>query len=367
MGYSIEISLRKLADAVQKPDEAACAAAAARQESLAKPPRSLGRLEELSIQLAGITGQVYNRIERKRIIILAADNGVVCEGVASAPQSVTLAQSINFTKRLTGVGVLAKHFNVELQVVDIGINAQVHCPDILNRKIAYGTKNIASEPAMSREQALRAFMTGTELARQAKDDGVDIIGVGEMGIGNTTTSAAVLCALTGLTAEQAVGKGGGITEESYLRKKAIVSHALENFVPDQSDPVDVLAKVGGFDLAAMAGVFLGAASCRLPVVVDGYISIVAALAAVRYCPNVRYYLISSHASYEKGYIYAAQELGLKPMLLLDMRLGEGSGCPLAFEIVSAACAVIRDMATFQQAEINDDYLEEIRKGDKFTA
>lgn len=188
-----------------------------------------------------------------------------------------------------------------------------------------------------------------------------------MGIGNTTTAAAVLSALTGLSAEDTVGKGGGLLEKDYIHKKEVVAGAIERLKPDINDPVDVIAKVGGFDIAAMTGVFIGAAACRLPVVIDGYISIVAALCAARLCPAAKGFMIPSHASYEKGYKHAANELGLKPMLELGMRLGEGSGCPIAFAVVSAACAVMCDMATFESAEINDDYLTEIRMGDSFSA
>ena len=347
-------------------DAAAMEKARERQSMLAKPPGSLGRLEDISIQIAGITGKVINKIEKKRVIVLAADNGVVAEGVSSAPQYVTLAQTINMTRGKTGMSVLAKHFDNEIVVVDVGVNANVKCADVIGRKIAMGTQNIAHAPAMSYDEALKAIHIGIELVRSSKEDLVDIIGVGEMGIGNTTTSSAVLSALTGLPAEKTTGRGGGITDESFLRKKRVIDAALKMHEPDSADVVDVLAKVGGFDLAAMTGVFLGAAYYRIPAVIDGFISIVAALCAVRLCPEISGFLISSHESYERGYIVASEQLKLHPCLLLDMRLGEGSGCPLAFEIVSAACAVLENMATFEEAEINDEYLEEIRENDSFT-
>ena len=218
---------------------------------------------------------------------------------------------------------------------------------------------------MTWEQAVKAILTGGELASQAKAEGIRVVGVGEMGIGNTTTSAAVLAALTGLSVEQVTGRGGGITDESFKKKKQVIAHALELHKPDRNDPVDVLSKVGGFDQAAMCGVFLGAAANRLPVVADGFISIVAALCAARLCPGAAEYIFPSHASYEIGYMLAAKELGLEPWLLLNMRLGEGSGCPLAFQVMEAACAVMNEMATFAEASINDDYLEEIRAGESF--
>ena len=354
----------ELLDLEIKPlDEAAMSAARARQAQLAKPPGSLGRLEELSVQLAGITGKVQCTIEKKHLLVFAADNGVVEEGVSSAPQSVTLQQTVNLTRAKTGASVLAKHFGCGITVCDVGVNADIAEKAVLNRKIAYGTKNIAQGPAMTREQALTAIRTGMELA-QSTD--ADVLGVGEMGIGNTTTSSAVLAVLLNAEVEDVTGRGGGITDESFRKKKDVIRRAIAVNHPDRSDVVDVLAKVGGFDIAAMCGAFLGAAATQRPVVIDGFISAVAALCAVRLCPNVRGYLIPSHASYEIGYRLAMDAMELQPMLLLEMRLGEGSGCPLAFEILSAACAVMNHMATFDQAGINDDYLDEIRVGDKFT-
>lgn len=354
----------ELLDLEIKPlDEAAMSAARARQAQLAKPPGSLGRLEELSVQLAGITGKVQCTIEKKHLLVFAADNGVVEEGVSSAPQSVTLQQTVNLTRGKTGASVLARHFGCGITVCDVGVNADIAEKAVLNRKIAYGTKNIAHGPAMTREQAMTAIRTGMELA-QSTD--ADVLGIGEMGIGNTTTSSAVLTVLLDADVEDVTGRGGGITDESFRKKKDVIRRAIAVNHPDRSDVVDVLAKVGGFDIAAMCGAFLGAAATQRPVVIDGVISAVAALCAVRLCPNVRGYLIPSHASYEIGYRLAMDAMALQPMLLLEMRLGEGSGCPLAFEILSAACAVMNHMATFDQAGINDDYLDEIRVGDKFT-
>ena len=237
---------------------------------------------------------------------------------------------------------------------------------VVNKKVAYGTKNLRCEPAMTRQQALQAVMAGIEQACIAKAEGVDVLGVGEMGIGNTTTSSAVLAALTGATVEAVTGRGGGLLDKAFAVKKQVIREALDKHQPDPNDPIDVLAKVGGFDLCAMCGVFLGAAAERIPVVIDGFISVVAALCAARLCPHVKDFLFPSHASFEVGYSIAVKELGLQPFLLLDMRLGEGSGCPLAFLTMEAACAVMNEMATFAEAAINDDYLEEIRKGDQFT-
>lgn len=344
-------------------DETAMAAARQRQAQLAKPPGSLGRLEELSIQLAGITGSVHNRIEKKHLLVFAADNGVVEEGVSSAPQSVTLMQTVNLTRHKTGASTLCRHFGCEITVCDVGVNADIPEPKVLDRKIAYGTQNIVHGPAMTREQCLKAMEVGFDLAR---DTQADVLGIGEMGIGNTTTSSAVLAVLLDTDVEAVTGRGGGITDASFLKKKQVIRDAIGINCPDKTDVIDVIAKVGGFDIAAMCGAFLGAAESRRPVVIDGFISAVAALCAYRFCPDAVGYFIPSHASYEIGYKLAMDAMGLKPMFLLGMRLGEGSGCPLAFQILDAACAIINDMATFDQAGIDDDYLDEIRQGDQFS-
>lgn len=344
-------------------DRSAMTAAEEYQARLAKPPGSLGRLEEISIQLAGITGHVHNALNKKQLLVFAADNGVVAEGVSSAPQSVTKQQTINLMRGKTGAAVLAKHFGCGLTVCDVGVNADIYESTVLNRKIAYGTQNICTGPAMTREQTLQAILTGAEIARTVD---ADVIGVGEMGIGNTTTSSAVLAVLLGADVEAVTGRGGGITEESFRKKKAVIRTAIEVNRPDRDDVVGVLSKVGGFDLAAMCGAFLGAAAARRPAVIDGLISAAAALCAVRLCPNVHGYLVPSHASFEIGYRLAMEAMDLRPLFDLGMRLGEGSGCPLAFQVLDAACAVINDMATFDEVGINDDYLDEIRRGDQFT-
>ena len=295
--------------------------------------------------------------------MFAADNGVVEEGVSSAPQSVTLMQTVNLTRHKTGASTLCKHFGCEITVCDVGVNANIKEQKVLNRKIAYGTGNIVKGPAMTRDQAIRAVLTGIELA--AGTD-ADVIGIGEMGIGNTTTSSAVLSVLLDADVEAVTGRGGGITDASFLKKKQVIRGAIAVNAPDQKDVVDVLAKVGGFDIAAMCGAFIGCAATRKPVVIDGFISAVAALCAYKLCPNAVHYFIPSHASYEIGYKLAMDAMNLEPLFLLGMRLGEGSGCPLAFQILDAACAVINDMATFEQAGIDDGYLDEIREGDKFS-
>ena len=351
---------------IKNPDSEAMEKAGKRLESLAKPPGSLGKLEEIAIKLAGISGKTIYDAGKRCVIIMSSDNGVVEEGVASAPQEVTFAQTLNFTKGLTGVAVIARQFNADLIVVDVGVNADISHQMIKNRKIRKSTWNIAKGAAMTRNEAEQAILAGIETAIEAAGAGYKLLGAGEMGIGNTTTSAAVLCALADILPEQAAGKGAGLKEEAYKHKIEVIRKALEINKPDASDPIDVLAKVGGFDIAALTGVYIGAAYTGTPVVIDGYISMVAALAASRLNPVAKEYMFASHASYEQGYAHASCALGIEPCLNLNMRLGEGSGCPIMFAVIDAACAIIRDMGTFEQADIDTQYLNKVREGDSFT-
>ena len=372
--------LSEIIDKIEKNgglDEVAVKEAEARQEVLAKPTGALGTLEDISIQLAGITGKVKNSMTKQAVVIMSADNGVVEEGVASAPQSVTLSQTINFTRRLTGVSSMAKYFGIDLLVVDTGVKMPIPASlyseemteegrltsKIANRRIADGTRNLAKEPAMTEEEALRAIMTGMEAAKAIKDCGYDIFGVGEMGIGNTTTSACVLAALCGKTGEDVVGRGGGLNDEGLAKKIRIVDEAIKDL--DPADVAGIMAKVGGFDICAMTGAFLGAAYYRIPVVIDGYISAVAALCAYRLAPKAVNFMFGSHLSKEKGYVIAMDALGIKPYFNLGMRLGEGSGCPISFKIIETACAAMNGMATFAEGAIDADYLEEGKKGNFF--
>ena len=347
-------------------DTDAMAKARARLDGLAKPLGSLGKLEDIAVRLAGISGKMLYDAAKRCVIIMASDNGVVVEGIASAPQSVTYMQTVNFTRGLTGVSVLAKQFNADLMIVDVGVNADLNTPLVRNRKIRKSTWNIAQREAMTYDEAVQAIVIGIETAVEAVKEGYTLLGAGEMGIGNTTTSAAVLCALTGIPVEQAAGKGAGLTEEAYRHKLEVIRTALKNNKPDACDPVDVLAKVGGFDIAAMTGVFVGGAYARTPVVIDGFISMVAALAAARLNPLVKEFMFASHASYERGFTHAACALGMEAPLNLHMRLGEGSGCPIMFAVIDAACAVIRDMGTFEQANIDEHYVHAIKDGGNFS-
>lgn len=360
-------------------DEAAMKEAKDRQDYLAKPPGSLGRLEDISIKIAGITGQaVGNDVTHQCVAVMCADNGVVAEGVASAPQSVTLSQTINFTKRYTGVSSMAKYFGIDLLVTDVGVAMEIpeelytdsmltedgKIPvEIVNRRIANGTRNLAKEAAMTREEAVRAILTGIEAVEAMKKAGVQLFGVGEMGIGNTTTSSAILSALTGAKAEAVVGRGGGLNDEGLAKKIKIVDDAVNSWC--MSDPIEKLSKVGGYDICAMAGAFLGASIYRIPVVIDGFISVVAACVAKELNPRVVDFMFASHKSYEIGYQIAMDRLGLAPMFDLGMRLGEGSGCPIAFKIIETALASMNLMKSLEEASIDGGYLEEIRRDNLF--
>lgn len=369
-----------LNDKIRPLDEKALKEAEIRQQMLAKPPGSLGKLEDMSVKMAGITGKLFNEINRSCVAVFSADNGVCDEGIASAPQSVTKAQTMNFLRRKTGVGALSLSFGSDLLVVDMGIKDEI--PEelytdvpfsgnlIVDRKIRRGTDNLAKKPAMSLEEALTAIETGLEMADAIKMQGYDIAGIGEMGIGNTTTSSCLLSAVTGLDSETTVGRGGGINDESFEKKKRIVDVAAAPYIEKggistPEEMIRAMADMGGFDICAMAGCFIGCAINRLPVVIDGYISIVAALCAYMIAPLSRDFMFGSHQSFEKGYMRASEILGIAPIMSLDMRLGEGSGCPIAFQIIKGACDVLNNMATFEEAAINDDYLDEIRRGGCF--
>ena len=361
---SIE-KLREYISSIKETDQEAAVKARTRLDSLAKPPGSLGKLEDIAEKLSAISGEMYYDTKKRCVIVMSSDNGVIEEGVSVTPQSVTLAQTINFVRGLTGVAVIAKQFNTDLIVVDVGINADVDYPGIIDKKIRKSTWNIAKQEAMTYDEAVQAILIGIETAVQAVNDGYTLLGAGEMGVANTTTSAAVLCALTGLPSVQVAGKGAGLLEDAYQHKIKVIQKAVDSNKPNPDDPIDVLAKVGGFDLAAMTGVYLGGAYMRVPVVIDGFISMVAALAAARISPTAKEYMFASHESFEQGFVHASQALGLDTCLKMNMRLGEGSGCPIMFAIMDAACGMMRDMATFEEAEIDDIYLEDLRKGDDY--
>lgn len=329
---------------------------------LAKPLGSLGKLEKIAMQLWSIYGQLNYDISKKCTIVMAADNGVYEEGIASSPQNVTVLQVINMLKGRAGINVLSTEAGADVKVVDIGVLGEFQDHKRLYKeKIAQGTKNLRAEWAMTREEAIKAIEVGIKLTGEFVEEGYQVFGTGEMGIGNTTTSAAVYMALTGCGADEAVGKGAGLTDKGLELKKEIISEAIDRHQPNPEDPIDVLAKVGGLDIAGLVGCFLSGAYHKRPIVIDGVISAAAAFVACRIQPLVKNYLIPSHCSMEPAYIKIMESLGLEPMLLMDMRLGEGSGCPLAFKMMDSATGMLRHMATFDDISLDTDYLIDLRE------
>ncbi|MBC7958893.1 MAG: nicotinate-nucleotide--dimethylbenzimidazole phosphoribosyltransferase [Vallitaleaceae bacterium] len=353
--------LQDILSKIEDPNKEVIEAAKRHLDSLAKPLGSLGKLEDIAAQVAGIQGTLNPRIHKKCTIIMASDHGICAEGIACAPQEVTVIQTVNMLKNLTGICAISNCNGADIKVVDIGVKVDIHHPKIVQRKIRYGTANFAKEPAMERNEAIAGLEVGIAMVRDLVEEGYDLLGTGEMGIGNTSCSSAVYMAFTGSSAEIAVGKGGGITEEAFALKKKVIAEAVALNKPNPEDPLDVLAKVGGLDLVGMAGCFIGAAYYKVPIVIDGFISAAAALAAYRLNPKVKAYMIPSHMSAEPGYIRIMEEIGLEPLFHLNMRLGEGTGCPIAFSIIETALGVINNMATFEQAMIQEDYLVDIRK------
>jgi len=322
-----------------------------RLDKLTKPLGSLGRLEDIVKQIAGITEQVSPDVDKKAVIIMCSDNGVVDEGVTQAPKSVTSSVTRNFMKGITGINVFTRHTGSDIFVVDIGVDDDIECPGIINRKIRKGTWNIAVGPAMTKEEAIRAIKTGIEIVAELKNKGYNLLGTGEMGIGNTTTSSAIAGVLTGAEAEDVVGRGAGLSSEGLKRKIQVVRQAIKINNPDKEDALDVLHKLGGFDIAGLVGCFIGAAAYRIPILIDGFISATAALLAVKIKLEIKEFLLPSHMSSEPGTKKVIDMLGLEPYLHLKMRLGEGTGAALAFHIIDAAIAAYKEMGTFDDAKI----------------
>lgn len=322
-----------------------------RVDALIKPPASLGRMEDLAIQLAGITGNPYPVVDKKIVIVMSADHGVHVEGIAPNPQIITAIQTPNFVKGVTGVCAFAKQAHAQVMVVDIGIASDVNYPGVVQRKIAYGTKNIAKGAAMTREEAIRSLEIGIELVTEQIEKGYNLIGTGEMGIGNTTASSAVLSAIGSIDPTETVGVGAGLAEDRLSHKADVIRKALIINQPDPTDGIDVLSKVGGFEIGGMAGTMLGAAANRIPVVVDGFISAAAALIALTIEPKVKNFLIPSHCSAEKAGGRALDLIGLKPLFNMDMRLGEGSGAAMAFNLIEASTYMVKEMITLEESGI----------------
>ncbi len=348
------MSIESLIAQIAEPDSAAMEAARARQNNLTKPLGSLGRLEALSIQLAGIAGKPQPAIHDKVIVVMAGDHGIVAEGVSAYPQEVTLQMVYNFLRGGAAINVLSRHVGARVVVVDMGVAVDLEPhPGLLIKKVAHGTANAARGPAMTRAQAEQAIMAGVEVVEAELQNGLDIVGTGEMGIGNTTPSAAIAVALTGRSPQEIVGRGTGIDDQGVVRKIQAVERALAVNRPDSNDALDVLAKVGGFEIAGLAGVILAAAAHRRPVMVDGFISTAAAMVAVGLSPKVRPYLVAAHRSMERGHAIMLEWLGVQPLLELDMRLGEGTGAAIGISLAEAACKVLSEMATFDEAGVSE--------------
>ncbi|GAC1361921.1 MAG: hypothetical protein NVSMB42_21520 [Herpetosiphon sp.] len=335
-------------------DQTAMQAARDRLDQLTKPRGSLGQLEHLAVQLAGITAQPRPRFDRKAIFVFAADHGVAASGVSAYPQAVTAQMVLNFVSGGAAINVLARRVGARVVVADLGVASPLpHHPDLINRKVALGTRDMTAGPAMTIAEALAAIEAGIDIVEDEIRSGLDLVATGDMGIGNTTASSAIVAAITGQSVTAVTGRGTGVDDAGLRRKIEAIERALQINRPNPADPLDVLAKVGGFEIAGLVGVMLSAAAHRLPVVVDGFISGAAALIAVELCPAVGDYLIAAHTSFEIGHRVILERLELVPLLNLNLRLGEGTGAAMAFHFVDDAIAIINEMATFGEAGVSD--------------
>ena len=340
---------------IQPLDEKSMATARTRQDILTKPRGSLGQLEELSIQLAGMTASPSPSVERKTVVVMAADHGVVVEDVSAYPAEVTPQMVLNFLNGGAAINVLARQSNARVVIVDMGVASEIEDTSgkLVRRKIGLGTANLAQGPAMTREHAIQSIQSGIEIAEAEIAQGVEILATGDMGIGNTTPSAAIACALMDQSPENIVGRGTGVDDAGLKRKIDVIRRALEINKPNANDALDVLAKVGGFEIGGLAGVMLASAANRKPVVIDGFISTAAAMIVTSLAPAARSYMIAAHVSQERGHKLMIEWLGLKPLLNLNMRLGEGTGAALAFHLIDASTRILREMATFDEAGVSD--------------
>ena len=347
-------SLDTILKEIKPLDSSAMAAAQSRQNSLTKPHGSLGRLEELSIQIAGIKGEATPKLEHKSIIIMAADHGVAAETVSLYPQEVTRQMVLNFLKGGAAINVMAEQIGARVIIVDMGVKGGFQpLPGLLCKMIDFGTQNITQGPAMTRQQAIDAIEAGIQTVEAEMAKRVDIIGAGDMGIGNTTSSSAIFAAISGKQPRKITGRGTGIGDKQLAHKIKVIERALSINKPNPKDPIDILSKVGGFEIGGLVGVMLAGAAYRIPVVIDGFISGTAALIAIGLSPQARDYLISAHLSAEAGHELLLQFLGLKPLLNLNMRLGEGTGAVLGISLAEASVRTLSQMATFAQAGVSE--------------
>ena len=332
-------------------------AAQQRLDSLTKPQGSLGKLEEMARRIAIIQGKVPPRRGRKLLFVFAADHGITQEGVSAYPKEVTAQMTYNFLNGGAAINVLARHHGVDSEIVDVGVDHEFAAPrGLRNCKLRRGTANFARGPAMTRADALRSVELGIQLAEEAAVQDPFLLGAGDMGIGNTSSAAAILCALTGAAPAGAVGRGTGIDDATLARKISAIERGLDINQPDANDPLDVLAKLGGLEIGAIAGMILATAAFRIPMVLDGFISGAAALLAQRFSPHVREILFASHLSAERGHRLMLEELNLTPVLDLSMRLGEGTGACLLMGLIEAAVRVMAEMATFESAGVKGKIL-----------
>ena len=344
-------------------DEVAMGEARARQDTLTKPMGSLGRLEELSVLLAGIFGEPIPKIQRKAVILAAADHGVVAEGVSAFPQDVTPQMVLNFLGGGAAINVLARHAGASIVILDAGVASDLEPHPVLRSvKIGRGTANMALGPAMTRQQAIQSIETGIETANEQIAEGADLIACGDMGIGNTTSSSAITAVIADADPLTTTGRGTGIDDEGLSHKVGVIRRAIDVNRPDPKDGLDVLIKVGGFEIGVLTGAMLGTAAGHRPVVVDGFISGAAALVAWSICPTARRYFIASHQSVEPGHRVGLDAMGLRPLLDMDMRLGEGTGAALAMHIVEAAAKCLAEMATFAQAGVSQRMVDQHEPG-----
>ncbi len=325
-----------------------------RLDNLTKPLGSLGRLEELAKQICAITGKENPSLRNKVIFTLAADHGVTAEGVSAYPKEVTAQMVYNFLRGGAGINVLARHVGARVIVVDMGVaeDLKPHS-DLMIKKINYGTKNMAKGPAMTKEEALESISAGAQIFEQEFASGLDIIGTGDMGIGNTTAASALTAVFTKKPVEEITGRGTGLDDEGLRKKIKVIKMALSLNKPDSIDPIDVLSKVGGFEIGGLAGIILKAASKKIPIVIDGFISGAAALLAFHIEPKVRDYMIAAHCSVERGHKIILEHLGLEPLLDLKLRLGEGTGAALGIGLADAAIKILTQMATFKSAQVSE--------------
>jgi nicotinate-nucleotide--dimethylbenzimidazole phosphoribosyltransferase len=324
-----------------------------RLDNKTKPLGSLGRLEEFARRVVAISGNLQPDISKKVVFTFAGDHGIVEEGVSLFPREVTPQMVLNFLAGGAGINVLARHVGADVRVVDVGVDYDFEeAPGLICKKVARGTRNFAKGPAMTRKEMLAALKVGIDLADQCRAEGVGLVGTGEMGIGNTTPSSAIIASISGKTVAEVTHRGTGIGDEALINKIRVIEQGLAINKPDPADPLDVLTKVGGLEIAAIAGLVLGCAANSIPVVIDGFISTAGALIASELHPNVRDYIFAAHQSVEIGHGFMLERIGVEPILDLHLRLGEGTGAALAMTLIEAGVKVMNEMATFEQAGVS---------------